>query len=117
MKKLMCIGLMAASMWVGVAAHAQAPTSAPASGPVSASEAAASIPAPVIAPGKNTVDAFQWMTGCWQAKSARDGSTINETWLSPRGGSLLGIGQTYLDNKTTGWEAMRVYDEASAVKL
>lgn len=117
MNKLMCIGLMAASMWVGVAAHAQAPTSAPASGPVSASEAAASIPAPVIAPGKNTVDAFQWMTGCWQAKSARDGSTINETWLSPRGGSLLGIGQTYLDNKTTGWEAMRVYDEAGAVKL
>ncbi len=117
MKKLMCIGVVAASMFVAMAARAQTPTPAPAAGPVSASEAAASVPAPVIAPGKNTVDAFQWMTGCWQAKSARDGSTISETWLSPRGGSMLGIGQTYLENKTLGWEAMRVYDEAGTVKL
>ncbi len=117
MKKLTGIGIVAASMFGVMTATAQAPTPAPASGPVSASEAAASIPAPVIAPGKNTVDAFQWMTGCWQAKSARDGATINETWLSPRGGSMLGIGQTFLDNKTLGWEAMRVYDEAGVVKL
>ena len=115
MQKLIGIGIAAASMFITVAANAQ--SAAPAAGPVSASEAAASIPAPVIAPGKNTVDAFQWMTGCWQAKSARDGSTINETWLSPRGGSMLGIGQTFLDNKTLGWEAMRVYDEAGVVKL
>ena len=120
MRKLICIGVAAASMCVSITASAQTPaqpTPTPAPGAVSASEAAAAVPAPVIAPGKNTVDAFQWMTGCWQAKSARDGSTINETWLSPRGGSLLGIGQTYLDNKTTGWEAMRVYDEAGSVKL
>ena len=132
MKKLMCIGLVATSMLIGMTATAQTatpatpatPTTQPAQlmpaaepGAVPASGSAASIPAPVIAPGKNTVDAFQWMTGCWQAKSARDGSTINETWLSPRGGSLMGIGQTYLDGKTSGWEAMRVYDEAGTVKL
>ena len=120
MKKTICIGVAVASMGMGMAANAQAPTpptSAADPATVAASGSAASIPAPVIAPGKNTVDAFQWMTGCWQAKSARDGSTINETWLSPRGGSLLGIGQTYVDGKTLGWEAMRVYDEAGAVKL
>ena len=117
MRKLICISVAAAALFVGMAANAQSAAPTPAPGAVSASEAAAAVPAPVIAPGKNTVDAFQWMTGCWQAKSARDGSTINETWLSPRGGSLLGIGQTYLDNKTTGWEAMRVYDEAGSVKL
>jgi Domain of unknown function (DUF6265) len=77
----------------------------------------AAVPPPVIAPGKNTVDAFPWLVGCWQAKSARDASTINETWLSPRGGSLMGIGQTYVDGKTPGWEAMRMYDEAGSVKL
>ncbi|MBC7709755.1 MAG: hypothetical protein H7203_06825 [Rhizobacter sp.] len=115
MQKLIGIGIAAVSMFVTVATNAQ--SAAPAAGPVSASEAAASIPALVIAPGKNTVDALQWMTGCWQAKSARDGSTINETWLSPRGGSMLGTGQTFLDNKTLGWEAMRVYDEAGAVKF
>ena len=118
MKKLMGIAAVAASIAVAMAASAQTAAPAPAAGvAVSASEAAAALPAPSIAPGKNTVDAFQWMTGCWQAKSARDGSTISETWLSPRAGSMLGIGQTYLDSKTLGWEAMRVYDEAGAVKL
>lgn len=75
------------------------------------------VPPPVIALGKNTVDAFPWLVGCWQAKSARDDSTINETWLSPRGGTLMGVGQTYMNGKTPGWEAMRMYDEAGTVKL
>ena len=122
MKKLVYFALTVASIAVAaVATAASAQTAAPkpaAEGvAVSASEAAAALPAPVIAPGKNTVEAFQWMTGCWQAKSARDGSTISETWLAPRGGTVLGIGQTYLDNKTLGWEAMRMYDEAGSVKL
>lgn len=113
----MCIGVATASMFVGIASNAQAPTPTNEPNAVAATGSAASIPAPVIAPGKNTVDAFPWMAGCWQAKSARDGSTINEAWLAARGGSMLGIGQTYLDTKTLGWEAMRVYDEAGTVKL
>jgi Domain of unknown function (DUF6265) len=132
MKKLMCIAAAAASIGMVLPAIAQTPAPPKAAAPASpsaqpapaaepaavpATSSGASIPVPVIAPGKNNVDAFQWMTGCWQAKSARDGSTINETWLSPRGGSMLGIGQTYLDGKTLGWEAMRVYDEGGAVKL
>ncbi len=79
--------------------------------------APSSVPPPVIAPGKNNVDAFPWLVGCWQAKSARDNSTINETWLAPRAGTLMGIGQTYSDSKSITWEAMRMYDEAGAVKL
>jgi Domain of unknown function (DUF6265) len=96
-------------------AYAQAQTPAPAGASVPAGATAR--PAPVVAAGKNTVDAYGWLVGCWQAKAARDGSTINEIWLSPRGGSLMGIGQTYLDGKTPGWEAMRMYNEGEAVKL
>jgi hypothetical protein len=123
MKKIIRASVVATLLSFGVVltgpaqAQTASPTPAPAVGAVDATGTSASIPAPVIAPGKNTVDAFQWMTGCWQAKSARDGSTISETWLSPRGGTVLGIGQTYLDNKTLGWEAMRIYDEAGSVKL
>ena len=75
------------------------------------------IPVPTIAAGKGTVNAFPWMVGCWQATSARDGSTITETWLAPRGGNLLGIGQTVREGKTVAWEAMRLYDEGDGVKL
>jgi hypothetical protein len=74
-------------------------------------------PIPVISPGKNTVSAYPWMVGCWQAKTARDGATINETWLAPQSGTLMGVGQTYRDGKSIGWEAMRMYDEGEGVKL
>lgn len=57
------------------------------------------------------------MTGCWQTKSTRDGSTSNEIWLAARGGSMSGIGQTYVDNKSLRWEAMRIYQEGASVKL
>jgi hypothetical protein len=75
------------------------------------------VPVPVIAEGKGTVNAYSWMVGCWQATSARDGSIITETWLAPRGGNLLGIGQTVREGKTVAWEAMRLYDEGGGVKL
>ena len=110
MKKIIRIGVVMALVVTGTAANAQPLMPAPSA---AATEPAAS----VIPAGKNTVDALPWMTGCWQSKSTRDGSVISETWLSPRGGSMLGMGQTYLGSKTLGWEAMRVYDEAGAVKL
>jgi Domain of unknown function (DUF6265) len=117
MKKVIHTALGTALLSLAVIVQAQTPPPANPGAAVDATGSSASLPAPVIAPGKNTVDAFPWMAGCWQAKSARDGSTINETWLSARGGSMLGIGQTYLESKTLGWEAMRMYDEAGTVKL
>ena len=88
----MCIVAIAGTFGRVVIANAQTakPTTEPAT--VAATGSAPSIPAPVIAPVNGTVDAFQWMTGCWQAKSAHDGATINETWPSPCGGSQMGIG-------------------------
>jgi hypothetical protein len=94
-----------ASITLTAATQAQVPASPPPA------------PLPVIAAGKNTVDGLTWMTGCWQTKSARDGSTSNEIWLAARGGSMLGIGQTYGDNKSLSWEAMRIYEEGASVKL
>ena len=69
------------------------------------------------APGKGSVSQLNWLAGCWQASSARDGSTISETWFSPRGGTVMGVGLTYRDDKTITSEAMRMYDEGDSVKL
>lgn len=82
--------------------------------------AAAQVPkAPVTPtePAKGSVSQISWLTGCWQAKVARDNSTIHETWFSARGGSLMGVGLTYRDDKTLASEAMRMYDEGGTVKL
>ncbi len=68
-------------------------------------------------PAKGSVNQLNWLAGCWQAKVARDNSTIHETWFSPRGGSVMGVGLTYQDDKTLTSEAMRMYDEGGTVKL
>lgn len=89
---------------------------APATPAVPATAATPAIPA-VDVPATGSVDKLGWLVGCWQATSARDGSTINEVWLAPRAGTMMGIGQTFLGAKTTAWEAMRIYDAGSAMKI
>ena len=75
------------------------------------------VPATVAAPAKGSVNQLNWLVGCWQGTSSRDGSTMNETWFSPRGGRAMGVGLTYIDNKTMSSEAMSLYDEGDSIKL
>ncbi len=75
------------------------------------------VPVTPVEPAKGSVNQLNWIAGCWQGKSARDGSTINEAWFSPRGGTLMGLGLTYVDDKTVTSEAMRMYDEGGSIKL
>ncbi len=75
------------------------------------------VPVTPAEPAKGSVNQLNWLAGCWQGKSARDGSSINEAWFSPRGGSVMGVGLTYLDGKTVTSEAMRMYDEGGSIKL
>ena len=103
--------MTAALLSVAVAAQAvpTAPVPPPSQRPLSSAEGAA--------PGKGSVNQLTWLAGCWKANSARDGSTISETWFSPRGGTVMGVGLTYRDDKTITSEAMRMYDEGDTVKL
>lgn len=77
----------------------------------------AQVPPVPDTPAKGSVTRAAWLTGCWSASSARDGATINETWLAPRGGTMMGTGITYVDERTVTWEAMRMYNEGDSVKL
>ena len=86
-----------------------APVPPPSQRPLSSAEGAA--------PGKGSVNQLNWLSGCWQANSARDGSTISESWFAPRGGTIMGVGLTFRDDKTITSEAMRMYDEGDSVKL
>ena len=66
---------------------------------------------------KGSVNQINWLAGCWQGTSSRDGATINEMWFAPRGGSAMGVGATYTDDKTSSSEAMRMYDEGDSIKF
>jgi hypothetical protein len=48
------------------------------------------------------VERLAWMTGCWEATSAQ--GTIEEHWLAPRGQTMLSLGRTVRDGRTTEYE-------------
>jgi Domain of unknown function (DUF6265) len=43
-----------------------------------------------------------WMQGCWETSSPQ--RTIEEHWMSPRGGSMLGVGRTVRDGRLIEYE-------------
>lgn len=100
-----------AALALGTCAWAQQAPVAPAT---SATPPAAAAPE---APAKGSAAALGWLAGCWRANVMRDGSTINEVWLAPQAGTMMGIGQTFVGARTLGWEAMRIYDAGDSMKL
>lgn len=49
---------------------------------------------------------LDWMTGHWCTDSG--GKSVEETWLPPRGGVLVGVGRTYTADRTVGFEFLRI---------
>ena len=48
------------------------------------------------------VDRLAWLSGCWEATSAQ--RTVEERWMAPRGGTMLGTGRTVRDGRTVEYE-------------
>ncbi|EGF90341.1 hypothetical protein ABI_33590 [Asticcacaulis biprosthecium C19] len=55
-----------------------------------------------------SVTELTWLTGCWVQKAM--GVTLEETWLAPSGGALLGVGRTVrdADNALRNYEFMKI---------
>ncbi len=62
------------------------------------------------ATARGQVDRLAWLTGCWQI--ARGDEVIDEQWMSPRGGVMLGMSRTTRGDRTTATEfvTLRVSD-------
>ena len=70
----------------------------------------------VSAQGKVTKIAdLDGMAGCWEQKNAAKKLLISEMWMSPAGTSILGMGRTVKNDKTTGWEYMRIEQRADGI--
>ena len=48
------------------------------------------------------------MAGCWERKDDAKKFLVHEQWMSPAGTSILGMGRTVKNGKTTDWEFMRI---------
>src|SRR5919109_4170150 len=53
-----------------------------------------------------TVRDLKWLAGCWQ--STRSGRDINEQWMAPEGGTLLGMSRTVANGKTSEYEFLLI---------
>jgi hypothetical protein len=57
---------------------------------------------PVSGQGTPGVDRLTWLQGCWEAASPQ--RTMEEQWMAPRGGSMLGMSRTIRGDRLTGHE-------------
>ena len=56
-----------------------------------------------------TVDRVGWLQGCWRSTSPQ--ATIEEHWMAPRGGTMLGMGRTVRGDRMTEYELVLITAE------
>ena len=63
---------------------------------------------PAIAQNAATTNDLGFMAGCWRLEA--NGRIIEEQWLMPAGGSLMGVGRTVAGGKTVEYEFLQIRD-------
>jgi hypothetical protein len=56
-----------------------------------------------------TVDRVAWLQGCW--RSTRGEATVEEQWMAPRGGTMLGMGRTVRGGKLVEYELVLIKEQ------
>lgn len=57
--------------------------------------------------------ALRWLAGCWESRS--DGTIIEEHWLAPAAGILLGVSRTRRGEALVGYEFMRIHSRGDSL--
>ena len=50
-----------------------------------------------------------WLRGCWEATTAT--GSVEENWMEPKGGSMIGVSRTIRDGKMTSYETIVLREE------
>ncbi|HEX7273925.1 MAG TPA: DUF6265 family protein [Casimicrobiaceae bacterium] len=99
----MAIVVAAACLCAGASAQTPAPSAPPAPAAAPAAPAGARGDAPASAAqgsGSSPLEQLSWLRGCWSGKVER--REFMETWLPPRGGMMVGISQTIVQEPRRG---------------
>jgi hypothetical protein len=59
-----------------------------------------------VSPGRSLEHDFTWLEGHWCL--TREGETVEEQWLKPSGGLVLGMGRTVKNGEAKGFEYTRI---------
>ena len=68
---------------------------------------------PVVGQSVATTADVAFLAGCW--RSEQGGRVVEEHWLAPAGGSLMGVGRTVSAGKTTDYEFLQIRDLADGL--
>jgi Domain of unknown function (DUF6265) len=55
---------------------------------------------------RTPIDRLDWLSGCW-ARSRPDG-VVEEHWMKPAGGTMLGMGRTVRGGRTVDFEFLQI---------
>lgn len=66
----------------------------------------ASVAASLPPPASAGVDGLAWMTGHWEMLG--ENRHVEEVWLAPEGGILLGVSRTVRDGRAVAFEFLRI---------
>jgi len=66
------------------------------------------------APESASVDALAWMAGTWEGRD-NQGVEMEEVWLAPKGGTMLGLHREVAGGKTASFEFLRIALEKDGV--
>jgi hypothetical protein len=66
-------------------------------------------------PIRPEIGALGWLAGHWRA--AVEDAVIEEGWLGPAGGTMLGVNRTLADDRTVGFEFLRLEERDGGIVL
>ena len=63
----------------------------------------------VYAQTKASIEDISWLSGCWEMSEGD--FTVTELWMAPSGGIMIGLSQTVSDDKTSGYEFLKIEEK------
>lgn len=81
--------------------------------PVLAAAIAAGAPGALRAQPGSGIDGAAWLQGCWEAVSP--GRVVEEQWMAPHGGSMLGMSRTVRGGRLTGHELIVLREQGDGL--
>ena len=57
--------------------------------------------------GRDVVRGLQWLAGCWERQAGT--RLVEEAWLAPRAGTMLGLGRTTRGDTLVEFEQLRIF--------
>ena len=74
---------------------------------------AASLALTAAAPASTPLGRLAWLAGCWERRG--ESMLMEEQWMAPRGGTMLGMGRVVRGDVTVDFEAMRIEARADTL--